>query len=269
MPDTDNDIPYIIDLTGVKRFLAKLPPTDFGKLKSFRSAYPIADRKDWFEVNNRDRFGSKDWILNQAQHNSCVGNGAAGAARRSRVRRGLKDVKLSPAWIYSLINGNRDAGAIISDSLKAGQKTGFCRFDIVGQDPVFYSRMPAAAKTDAANYLIGEAYHCPSYEELCTAILLDFDVVYGIRVGSNFGRLNSRKIAPALPGQTNHCMAGDGLVNIDGEWCIDNYNSWDWSFGDQGRCYLTDEHFAAGDGDFFAIRYMNFSASEGIPVLQT
>lgn len=266
-PNGPTELEYIIDQTGVKRYLAKLAPTDFGKLKSFASAFPTLPRSEWKEVDNRDKFGAADWILDQGQHNSCVGNGVAGAARRSRVIRGQKDVKLSPSLIYSKINGNRDAGAVIGDALREMQRTGTCRYELQAQDPVYYSKATPTAKADSKNFIMGEAYRIGSFDEIATAIQLDFMPVYGIRVGQNFGSLNKWKIAPVLYGQTNHCMAGDGLKKVAGIWVIDNYNSWRYTWGDQGRCYLTEEHFAAGDGDFFVVRFMQDSPVDDVRVV--
>lgn len=253
------DLPYIVDPNGIKRILAKLPPTDYGKLKAFKSVFPLMDRKDWTDLDNRHLFGGKDWILNQGQHGSCTGQGSAGAARRTRVLRGLPDIKLSPTYLYAQINGNRDNGSVIGDALTTLMSKGTCRFDLSDQNRIFMSQQSAAAKADAINNTIGEGYHCGTFDELGTALQLKFMVVAGIRVANNYTVLNKYKVSGVTRGQANHCIACDGMIQLpNGQWALDHYGSWGSDIMDNGRSYLTEDHFAyADDMDFYAIRTMN------------
>lgn len=253
-------LPYVVS-GGHKRFLACLPAKeDFGGLPKFLAApgATLIPRSEWKPVNNRWRFDAS-FILDQNGHGSCVGNGSAAALRKVRILAGQPDVKLSPACLYAQINNGVDQGAVISDALTALQQTGTCRFDLVGQDPVYLPQLPAGWEQDAQRFTIRQAYHCANYDEIGSAIQLGYVVVYGIMVGNSFTNFDKYGVAGHARGPGNHCMHADGMTPLaDGRWALDNCNSWASSFGpwNNGRCYLDEDHFGHGDvPDAFAIEF--------------
>lgn len=249
----DKELQFIDLGDGVKRYLASIPSN--GKMKASLPNYeaaglPMFDKKDYFEVNRRGMGTVFDTIFDQNGHGSCVGNGWAGALMRVRALSGAKPVVLSPGFYYSLINGNRDNGANISDGIEAGQGRGTCLFSTVGQDPIYQSRISAAAKAEALNFRLGAAYHCTSFAQVLSAIMTGrFLPVYGYQVGRNFMRADSYGVAGHDRGQGNHCNHADGVKLLsDGRWVLDDVNSWNRSFMDNGRCYIDEQHlFGGGD----------------------
>lgn len=239
-----------VEFDGHPRYLGSIPSG--GKMKAMLPRYgasnPVLPRSEWFEASRRDVC---PWIFNQASHNSCVGNGWAGALMRARALAGAKPVVLSPGWWYSLINGNRDQGAMISDGIETGMEDGTCLFETVGQDPIYQSRMPAGAKAEAKRFRIKSAYHCDSWDEVISALLQPkpFIPVYGYQVGRNFDNFDRYGVAGHDRGRGNHCNHADGVKKLpDGRWVIDDVNSWGNRFGDNGRCYLDENHlFGGGD----------------------
>lgn len=258
------DEPPSIVVDGEKRFLTCLPPAQ-AKFMSprggeFRDAVsaPIP-QSQWREVSNRAKFPASDWIYDQDGIGSCVGNGSTNALRKARFLAGMTDVRLAPGCTYAQINGGRDQGAVISDSLTALQQTGTISSKTLGSDekPFMLRQMPKGWQTEAAQYRIEEAYHCSSFEDMATAIQLGFVVVYGVQVGNNFNNFDSDGCPGYSRGPGNHCMHADGLKKLpSGQWGLDNANSWGaWGPQKDGRCYLTAKFFAPPDQpDAYAVK---------------
>lgn len=249
-------LPVIIDHRGEHRTLGSIPSN--GKMKALLPNYtaagnpviPLADRK-LLKLNRRALFGGRDWILNQAQHGSCVGNGFAGALRRARVLQGQIDIKLSPGYWYSLVNGDSDNGAVVSDCLNDGQNC-TCSYATVGEDPIYQRQMPAAAKAEAQRFKIKSAYQCDTWDEVCSAIATGvFIPVYGYMVGNSFENFDKYGVAGHSRGPGNHCNHADDLAYLpDGREVLDDVNSWDFPWGpfQNGRVYLDEQHlFGGGD----------------------
>jgi hypothetical protein len=239
---------------GHRRLLTAKPSR--GKLRAMLQGYgenePVFPESDWYDLDRRDIFGSADWILDQDGIGECVGCGWSGGLRRCRVMAGMKDVKLSPGFLYSLINNGRDDGAVISDGIAALQNTGTCPYDLVGIKPIFPREMPRAAKKEAARYKLGDAYHADTWAETVSALMTGrFVAIFGVEVGNNWGRWDRYGVAGHDPGWGNHCLMADGVRKLpDGRWVLDTVNSWDYSWGPfkNGRIYLDKQHlFAGGD----------------------
>jgi hypothetical protein len=242
------------DHTGGVRKLASRPDVGslFKALPKFADHFPVFDRKDWQEISRRDAdktFGTFD----QAQHGSCVGNGWTWAAMMARLVAGMKAVILSPGWFYSLINGNQDEGAVISDGIAAGMGVGWCLFSTVGQDPIYQRQMPAQARAETARFKLAKAYQPTSYADIITGLLMPKPLipVYGYMVGNNFENFDRYGVAGHARGRGNHCNAADGVVRLpDGRWVLDDKNSWGGRWGPfgNGRVYIDEDHlYANGD----------------------
>src|SRR6185437_15750942 len=175
--DLNNPLPYVMQ-GGHRRFLACLPPKDdFGGLKKYAANAPVIPRSQWKPISRRDLFPAASWVWDQNGHGSCVGNGSAMALRKARVLGGQPDVILSPGCTYAQINGGRDQGAVISDTLTALLETGTCTYDMVGEEPIYLQQLPAGWQQTAARFKISEAYHCQTFDEIGSALQLGYTVV--------------------------------------------------------------------------------------------
>jgi len=241
-----------VEQGGERRMLVAFnSPAKFGALPSYSEHLPVFPESEWYEIDRSNMFGSPDWILDQDGHGSCVAQGWVGALRRARVSAGMKDVKLSPCFLYAQINDNRDQGAIISDGIGALKKTGTCPFDIVGQNPIYWRQMPEKAKEEAPRFKLADAYRCNTWQETVSALLTGrFYVVYGYMVGNNFGRFDKYGVAGHDNGPGNHCNMAEGLRKLpDGRWVLDDVNSWGmWGPFKNGHVYIDKQHlFGGGD----------------------
>jgi len=263
-PEYTPELPFVV-VGGEKRYLAALPPSKAklakpkgGKWKD--SGNPTIPRAQWREISRRNLFPADQWIYDQDGIGSCVGNGSTGALRRVRYLSGMSDVRLAPGCTYAQINGGRDQGAVISDSLTALQKTGTITSKTLGGDekPFYLKQLPAGWQQEAARFKIEEAFHCETFDEIGSALQCGFIVVYGIQVGNNFNSFTGEGVAGVSSGPGNHCMMADGMHKLsNGQWALDNVNSWGTTWGPwkNGRCYLVEGHFQHGDQpDAYAVK---------------
>jgi hypothetical protein len=263
---------------GEDRYLTPLDPSEAKlvpdrKLERWVDKKGIIPRDQWKDIDRRNIFGGPDWIYDQNSHGSCVGNGATGALRRVRYLAGMKDQKLSPGCTYAQINGGRDNGAVIGDSLTALTRTGTCLYITVGQDPIYLNRLPVGWKQEAARFKVDQAYVAPTFDELVSGIQLGYVAVYGMQVGNNFGSFSKDGVAGVSRGSGNHCMHADGCKKLpDGTWALDNVNSWgpNWGPWRNGRCYLIDKHInGANNSDAYLIKGASEDPQEPVrPPLQ-
>jgi hypothetical protein len=238
---------------GHKRMLAAKPaPVKFAALPSYAASNPVFPVNEWYDLSRRNVFGSPDWIEDQDGLNSCVGNGGVRTLRVIRALAGMKDVRLSPGFLYAHINGNRDEGAMIPDVIPALKKFGTCSFELMGQKPIYVSQLRPDAKTDAARFTLVDAYRCNTWEETVSALLTGrYAACFGIMVGNSFYRFDQYGVCGHTNGPGNHCVMADGVKKLaDGRWVLDVANSWGYNFGPwkNGRVYMDKQHlFGGGD----------------------
>lgn len=260
------DAPEIVDKIGEVRRLGTIPvPSGF--TTTFAS-YAEAGRPMWTKAEliniakSRNTRGSakfdSSWILNQRSKGSCNGHAAASGTAKSRVRRGLKKVLLSGAYAYSLMNGGRDNGSTLSDGMAVIQERGIATLDTVQWNQIYprdYDK--AKADAEAARFRADECYVLTTEMELFSALAADFDVIFAVHVGNSFMHVNSSGVAGSDRGMGNHSVSGDGYWVERDQLVADGVNSWDVTYGVQGRMGLTwDQHFAGTVQyhGFYAIR---------------
>jgi hypothetical protein len=238
----------IIDDVGEPRKLGTLPilPGFTTSIKAYAdSGKPMFTKAELIaNAESRDTRGrtkfDPSWIMDQKSHGSCNGFAEAAAGSRSRVRRGLKKILLSGAYAYSLMNGGHDDGSVLKDGMERSQITGIATADTVPWDAIYPSRYDRAkADAEAARFKMAECYTLMSELEYFSALAANFDVVQAVHVGNTFQRLNTNGIAGSDRGQGNHSTSADGYTVVNGELAADMVNSWNLSFGEQGRCWIT------------------------------
>lgn len=247
-----------IDAGGELRVLAALPPRAFCGLPSFGDSFEAVPIDQIEEVSLRD---IPSPILNQKSSSACVGHAAVAAFLRAWQISGQPAYEFNPYWVYGLINGNRDAGAVISDALEAMKKHGVA---LVGKPQygdlpreVHYTyqlqQLPQVYKK-AARFRVAGAWKLRSYDEILSAVSRRMLCVIGIAVGKNFGQLDEDTVSP-LPDTIlgGHALQVDGIKKIRGQWMLDTQNSWTEEWGNRGRCFLRREHFNYMQIDAFGL----------------
>lgn len=257
-----------ITIGGRKRRLGLLPPPEefVSSLPVFGDVVEPLDRQTLEAIaksttaTGRTQFDSS-FIKDQGQYGSCAGFAGAGCLTRARIRRGLKRVDLSGAYLYSLVNGGRDNGSMLDDGMRALMATGCATAETVKPHQIYPSKYDRAkANREAAKYKALECYQVRTEAELWTALALGFDCVVAVHAGRSFDSLKNG-IAGVDRGQGNHAVMCDGLLWAGGEIVGDGVNSWGTRWGDRGRMLLRWGHFqqTIGIHSFYAIR----STSDG------
>lgn len=208
-------------------------------------------------VPSRKMFPAESWIENQRSHGSCNGYAAASAYSRLLKIIGRDEYHASGAWIYSLINGGRDQGSQLIDGMRVGEDVGYASEDTVTWDMIYPNRQPLAkAKAEAAKHKGTNYYRCKTLQALKTALAQGWPAVVAVHVGSRFTVLKGG-IAGVDRGPGNHAVCVDDLSVVRGKLVYDMPNSWGVEgYGDGGRAYLTDEHFAGTSNNhaFYVLR---------------
>lgn len=244
---------------GFYRVLSCIPSSEesASKFSTFQSAFRNISAADFQEI---DLSYLKPPIKDQKATSACVGFSTSSGMDSVWMQMGRElELCFSPFFTYGIINGNRDAGAMISDALRSLMENGICRVGDLPAGAMFQRQFPQSAFEIAKKYKLKEAFRCQSFEDICAAISLGFFVAFGIMVGSNFPALDRESVAPLPNGRGGgHALLGVGLKRSERYgMVIKTQNSWSGNFGLGGYCYLRKEHFSQINPDAFAYRYMN------------
>ena len=249
--DQDTGLEIFTDHTGERRGLACLQPTE-DHLK-VRAGIPtltqylesqglsLIPRDKWVEITHPTM--GTEFINNQRSCNGCTGWSAAQAEMRMRAARGFKFVKLSGAYIYSQINGGRDAGSVITDSQMQLMRAGTCteaEFDY----PNIYA---SQARNITPLYKSLITVTVSTFDEIGTAIQMGFFPQFGVTVGGIFERFDSDGVAGYTRGMANHSVHGAGMKRAtSGKPIVEMPNTWgaQWGPFGNGKCYLSEPAIA-------------------------
>lgn len=196
-------------------------------------------------------------VLDQDRQNACNAFASIQALHVLRAQAGLPYVKLSPGNLYGRINGGRDAGSLLSDAIQALEKEGVCT---VGTVPEFQwrpSRWPDTWREEAKKFRVLEAWDCPSFDHIASAIMLGFPVNLGILVGWNFRVRDDGWLDDYRGGGGGHAMCGVGLLyhRERRTWGIKVVNSWGREWGQDGFAVVPESYFKATPfADGWAVR---------------
>ncbi len=192
----------------------------------------------------RERF--KGWILNQRSHGSCNGYAGAGAYSRARWAAGIQDrVLFSGAFLYSKINGGRDAGSILEDGMRAVQQYGMVPESVVPWDMIYPRQQPAGMDALAAKEKGFKCFRALTKQGWDTALAtgLYFGIA-AIQAGRGYQTLNRNGISGVDNGGGNHAICVDDICEVGGTLVYDSPGSWGTGFGTDGYTYLTWDSFA-------------------------
>lgn len=240
---------YIEPETGKLRKLGVVPPTE--ELKALREKSPtllsalkaqgldLVPKDQWKDVEY-PQFRQPIWVLDQHSSSGCVGYSCAAAHMKKRELDGHPYVKLSGSFTYSNINGGRDSGAMILDSMYSGMKHGFADNKYMDFPKIFSSQVSPECRADAATRKMMVAYPINTEAEMATALQLGLIVQAGVQVDGAFGSFDSEGISRASGRYANHSIHIYGMKKINGEFVYEMGNTWGATWGPKrnGSCFL-------------------------------
>jgi hypothetical protein len=245
---------------GYARKLGNLPPPDNkvrGVFPLFGSspAVPKIPRAQWKPVNLEAYLPP---VYDQDGVGACNAFATITVVEASRRMSGLPYIKLSPGFLYGAINGGSDQGSLLEDGLQWMTDKGTVRVSTVGYLDWRKGRSlmnNAAALSEAAAFRVVEAYECPSFDHIASALQQGFFIVEGLMWFDNFtpdrdGWLPAR----GAGGMGGHALCGYGLAQRNGAWGIRTRNSWSASWGVGGNCIIPESLFDNRIGGFWAVR---------------
>jgi hypothetical protein len=151
-------------------------------------------------------------------------------------------LRFSACYIYGQINGGRDQGASIGDTIDALQSKGVCLESTVPEGMIYKSQFPASADAEASKYRLIEAYKTSDPADVATALQMGFAVADSVMVGRRFNSLDANSTVGVDRGPGNHCVNKGGMKKIGGTWYFLNQNSWGANWGNKGRFLTTEAH---------------------------
>lgn len=242
-------------------FLGALPPrVENGRVlynaPNVGSAVELIPRSEWRPTKRRLKSIP---ILDQNGHGACVSYATVIAVMKARAKAGMSFVQLAPTWVYAWGNGGRDAGMVISDAADIIRNKGIPTIEKFSQQYIYKNGITDAAVEEAkSRFLTMDVYKCASFDEIMTAVILGWDVVYGITVGSGFNDLDSDGVPGYGFARGGHALTDSEEIKQragSSDWLLGTRNSWNVRWGLNGFCYLSEKHFdITGYIDAYAIR---------------
>lgn len=243
------------------------PVDDVGKLKAVPNLkdvqLPVVTRLEAEDYCNTKTFVARNvfisaWIGNQGNAGSCNGYAAAKAMQRARARRRLKFVALSGEGVYGQINGGRDNGSQLVDGMRAISETGVPTEKLIPPRTIIYERnFPQSWNQEAGRFKADECYQLLDEWDVVTALVLGFDIVVAVHVGSGWNNDDANNVIPQSPGPGNHAVGVDDIRYRNNQFEFEHYGSWGTGIHQQGRAFLTWERhlkYTRQYHGFYAIR---------------
>jgi hypothetical protein len=247
----DNGLPMVQDSTGEYRVLAALPPSGTSALPSFEEKYGILPESEWVEGDIAPWIDPP--IYDQGRTSECVGCASAVAFFKAWAEAGgaPPPAPFSAGWIYSFINGGKDAGAMVHDGGQALIDHGVCTQIEGPEGDLFPKQFPPQAVIVAALYKVLGITRINSVAGLGTALTMKKIPVVGILVGKGFMQQPPDEEGIMAVDPLNAIIGGHALP-LTGmhkskkyNWKFPFPNSWKIRWGIQGWGNLQPGHFAA------------------------
>jgi hypothetical protein len=245
----------IAPLTPHQRAMGNNPPDD-GRKRTWKvfgahPNVPLIPREQWKEV---DLGWALPPVKDQDGIGACNAFATITAVEAARKQAGLRYVRLSPGYLYGKINGGRDQGSLLEDALAWMTDHGTVSAATIGE---LDWRRGRAFNGDAEgqSYRIVEAYECPSFDAMASAIQQGFYIDEGLMWRDNFTPDRDGWLpGSGRGGAGGHALCGYGLARRNGVWGIRTRNSWGAGWGVGGSCVIPESLFGKGVGGFWAVR---------------
>lgn len=187
----------------------------------------IIPRADWAALASQNK-GLRPFVkvvLNQGSVGSCATEATAGAVMITRAYAGLEHVLLNPWSIYATTSGGRDRGSSIDDNLAFARDYGICPESVWSRSKGWNAKPTADAMEVAKKFRIAEFYDISSIDEMVSAILQGFPVVYGSN-GHAVCKVQHRDESSGLDVNSWGTGWGDGGFGV---WAT--YRAVNWAYG--------------------------------------
>lgn len=216
---------------------------------------PLIPRDQWDQYAVQ---GPAPWVFLPPIHyqngvGMCNASATACGIEAARAVAGLPHVPLSGGDLYGRINGGRDQGSILEDGLREASDKGIAPVSITPY--LEWRRRGPGAAAEALKYRVLEAFLCPTFAHVASALIHRFPVVVGIRWFGGYKLDSDGWLAAPLGRWGGHALCSYALAKRGREFGAATQNSWgaDWG-GHGGRLVIPETGFEGPVGGWWAIR---------------
>lgn len=185
----------------------------------------LMDESQYVDVDLSSEFGA-EFGVNQQSSNGCTGFASVGALMEARAQQGMPFQELSGAYLYSQINGGRDAGSVITDAATQLLNGGTClrsQFDI---PKVFANQASPECRTTAQRFRANVIVTVWTWAEICHAMQKRWKVIVPLCVGAPYERFSNEGVAGYTPGGGNHAVRINGMKRLSDGWNLMSRQTW-------------------------------------------
>lgn len=207
------------------------------------------------EIPEFDRTQSSVPILDQNGKGACLPHAYSEAVMIARAISGAPFIKLSPWFLYSLINRGMDQGANAGDAIEALLTIGIATDESVPYGTIRPAGYSQQAKTIAQRFKLRDAVKIEGFEQAVSAVYFNWAVCFDLQAGPGFDT-NQDGICKYLgPGNNHEVLAADKFKLINGKPYLGGRNSWGTRWGQNGHCYWSPNHLD-GSNETYAVRFI-------------
>lgn len=230
---------------------------------------PLVPRGQWRDLIGNDTgpdFTYRPPVHNQKDVGCCNPSSICALGEMLRKFAGLPHIPLSAGDLYGRINWGRDGGSLLEDGMREAMANGIASADVVPYLD-WQTRRPAAVQ-DRKRFRFLEAYICPTFDHVMSALLQGFGVIAGILWYQNY-KPDNKGWLPLAPAGSH---GGHALLTykptwretsggdiIYGTW---HQNSWTEDFGIGGACASPEPAWDGPVGGWWAGRVIITESSD-------
>lgn len=224
-------------------------PQDVSTVFGGVDSAPLITRSQWAPVSYKSFFPRiKDQNGIGMCNASATGNVLEGCRRMSSNAPGT-DVDLSAGDLYNRISGGVDRGSLPEDALKEAMANGMAPVT----DVPYLQWKKGGPTGNRPKYRITEAYWCPTFEHMASALQQGFLIDLGIWWYSRDPVDQDGWIGVTGSGQRGgHAICGMELAERNGTWGIGFVNSWTFQWGMGGFGVMPEGRASLGANVFSA-----------------
>jgi hypothetical protein len=186
----------------------------------------------------------------------CNPEAVAGSLESCRMEQGLPPVVLSAGDLYGRINSGRDKGSYLEDAMSEIMAHGVGSADSYGG--TLWIRGKSATESERQRYRVIEAFICPTFDHLISAVISGFRVISGLMWCSNFTPDSAGWLPRPGQAEGGHAVFGykPAMRTVGGQvqYGIWHQNSWRTSYGIGGRMILPEYVYNRQLGGWWALR---------------
>jgi hypothetical protein len=184
-------------------------------------------------------------VHNQSSIGMCNASATASAMESQRAKQGLPYRQLSAGDLYRRICFNgRDSGSTLQDGIRAAMADGIATTKTVPY--LEWRRDAVGAATERAENRVLEAFVCPSFDHVYSAVLCGYDIISGIWWYDGYTPGADGWLPRPSGNRGGHAVHGFKPTYRGTEFGVWHKNSWTERWGLRGLCVFPERSYDAG-----------------------